>query len=64
MEFGWTPEEAAHRQRPVKEVASVRIPVGVRGAFPLYASADWSNPLPEITRACRVFDSARLEVTT
>ncbi len=43
-------EEAPHR-RPVKEVADLRIPVGTQGALPVYVSADWSNPLPEITHA-------------
>lgn len=41
-------------QRPVKEVASLRFPVGTQGALPLYVSADWSNPLPDITRAVLV----------
>ena len=52
-------DEAGSRQRPVREVASLRIPVGARGTFPLYVSADWSNPLPEITRAVLVLHGVR-----
>jgi len=47
-------DEDSSRHRPVKEVADTRIPVGPKGAFPLYVSADWSGPLPEITRAVLV----------
>jgi pimeloyl-ACP methyl ester carboxylesterase len=32
----------------------LRISVGNRGTLPLYVSADWANPLPEITRAVLV----------
>ncbi len=52
-------DEAGSRQRPVREVASLRIPVGARGTCPLYVSADWSNPLPEITRAVLVLHGVR-----
>jgi hypothetical protein len=47
-------DEVASNHRPVKEVASLRISVGTQGALPIYASADWSNPLPDITRAVLV----------
>ena len=47
-------EENAHNRAPVKEVANARIPVGAQGALPLYVSADWSGPLPDITRAVLV----------
>ena len=47
-------EENAHNRAPVKEVASARISVGGQGVFPLYVSADWSRPSPEITRAVLV----------
>ena len=50
----WTADEDAPHHRPVKEVANQRISVGDRGTLPLYVSADWSNPLPEITRAVLV----------
>jgi pimeloyl-ACP methyl ester carboxylesterase len=54
----WCAEETS-RQRPVKEVADGRIPVGAHGAFPLYVSADWSRPLPGITRAVLVLHGVR-----
>src|ERR1700744_4118726 len=44
-------DEDAPNRRPVKEVADHTIAVGNQGALPLYLSADWSKPLPEITRA-------------
>lgn len=44
---------AEPRQKPVKEVASERIAIGA-ATFPLYVSADWSHPLPDITRAVLV----------
>jgi pimeloyl-ACP methyl ester carboxylesterase len=44
-------DETAPNRRPVKEIADLRIAVGAEGTLPLYASADWSNPLPDITRA-------------
>jgi hypothetical protein len=47
----WAADEVSSRQRPVKEVADWRIPVGAGGALPLYVSADWSHPLPNIARA-------------
>jgi pimeloyl-ACP methyl ester carboxylesterase len=50
----WAADEDAPHHRPVKEVANLRIPVGTHGTLPLYASADWSNPLPEVTRAVLV----------
>jgi pimeloyl-ACP methyl ester carboxylesterase len=50
----WAQDEAAPNQRPVKEVANLRIAVGTQGSLPLYVSADWSSPLPNITRAVLV----------
>ncbi|MDB5611020.1 MAG: hypothetical protein JWP25_7920 [Bradyrhizobium sp.] len=47
-------EEVAPNHRPVKEVADQRIAVGTQGMLPLYVSADWSSPLPNITRAVLV----------
>jgi pimeloyl-ACP methyl ester carboxylesterase len=47
-------DEDAPNQRPVKVVADKRIAVGQQGELPLYVSADWSKPLPEITRAVLV----------
>src|ERR1700687_1701472 len=47
-------DEVASNHRPVKEVASLRISVGTQGTLPLYVSADWSSPLPDITRAVLV----------
>jgi pimeloyl-ACP methyl ester carboxylesterase len=44
-------DEAAPERRPVKAVANLRLAVGTQGVLPLYVSADWSNPLPDITRA-------------
>jgi pimeloyl-ACP methyl ester carboxylesterase len=46
-------EDAANR-KPVKVVATARIQVGSEGSLPLYVSADWSKPLPGITRAILV----------
>lgn len=43
-------ERTERHQRPVKEVAGARIPVGA-AIFPLYISSDWSKPNPDITRA-------------
>ncbi len=40
-------------KKPVKQVASGRITVG-SATFPVYLSADWSNPLPDVTRAVLV----------
>src|SRR5450432_3036773 len=50
----WAADEVAPHQRPVKEVANFRISVGSQGTLPLYVTADWSNPLPDITRAVLV----------
>jgi hypothetical protein len=47
-------DEVAPNHRPVNEVASLRISVGTQGTLPLYVSADWSSPLPDITRAVLV----------
>jgi pimeloyl-ACP methyl ester carboxylesterase len=55
----WAADEVSSRQRPVKEVADLRIPVGTRGAFPLYVSADWSHPLPNIARAVLILHGVR-----
>ena len=44
-------DEDAPNRRPVKEVADHTIAVGNQGTLPLYLSADWTKPLPEITRA-------------
>jgi pimeloyl-ACP methyl ester carboxylesterase len=48
-----TPAQTERDQKPVKEIAGARIAVG-DASFPLYLSADWSNPLPDITRAVLV----------
>src|SRR5258708_38220352 len=55
----WAAEEGASRQRPVKEVADLRIPVGAGSALPLYVSADWSHPLPNIARAVLILHGVR-----
>lgn len=55
----WTADEMAVGRRPVKEVASLRIPIGAQGTLPIYVSADWSNPLPEITRAILILHGVR-----
>jgi pimeloyl-ACP methyl ester carboxylesterase len=47
-------EEVATHRRPVKVIADARITVGNEAKLPLYVSADWSNPLPGITRAVLV----------
>jgi pimeloyl-ACP methyl ester carboxylesterase len=47
-------DEDAPNHLPVKEVADLRMAVGTDGILPFYASADWSGPLPEITRAILV----------
>jgi pimeloyl-ACP methyl ester carboxylesterase len=44
-------DEVARSHRPVKEIADSRITVGDRATLPLYLSADWSKPLPGISRA-------------
>jgi hypothetical protein len=47
----WAADEVAPNHRPVKEIADSRIAVGDLGMLPLYLSADWSKPLPDIDRA-------------
>src|SRR5690242_10274500 len=47
-------EEVAPHKKPVKVVANARLAVGSKGTLPLYVSADWSKPLPDITRAVLV----------
>jgi pimeloyl-ACP methyl ester carboxylesterase len=47
-------DEIAPNHRPVKQIADARIAVGDRGILPLYLSADWSAPLPQISRAVLV----------
>jgi pimeloyl-ACP methyl ester carboxylesterase len=47
----WAADENAPNHRPVKAVGDARIAVGAQGTLPLYISADWSAPLPDITRA-------------
>jgi hypothetical protein len=44
-------DEEKPEHLPVKVVADLRMAVGTQGVLPLYVSADWSNPLPGITRA-------------
>ncbi|UGX99744.1 alpha/beta hydrolase [Bradyrhizobium quebecense] len=48
-----TQTRIARDRKPVKEIASGRIAVG-SATFPVYLSADWSNPLPDVTRAVLV----------
>lgn len=50
-------EDVERHEKPVKEVASARIAVGT-ATFPLYLSADWSKPRPDITRAVLVLHGA------
>ncbi|MFB9268561.1 alpha/beta hydrolase [Bradyrhizobium erythrophlei] len=50
---GASADETERHRKPVKEIAGARIAVGT-AIFPLYVSADWSHPLPEITRAILV----------
>jgi hypothetical protein len=52
-------DEEAPSHRPVKVVASLRLVVGTQGVLPLYVSADWSSPLPDITRAVLVMHGER-----
>jgi pimeloyl-ACP methyl ester carboxylesterase len=54
MSQAWAADEDAANRRPVKAVADSRIAVGQLGSLPLYLSADWSRPLPEIERAVLV----------
>jgi pimeloyl-ACP methyl ester carboxylesterase len=56
----WAADEIKPYHRPVKEVAGLRIAVGAQSALlPLYVSADWSSPLPDITRAVVVVHGVR-----
>ncbi|MCP1828741.1 pimeloyl-ACP methyl ester carboxylesterase [Bradyrhizobium sp. USDA 4532] len=48
-----TQAQTERDRKPVKEIANARIAVG-KASFPLYLSADWSNPLPDVTRAVLV----------
>jgi pimeloyl-ACP methyl ester carboxylesterase len=50
----WAAEEVAPNERPVKQVANMRMAVGTQGTLPLYLSVDWSSPLPNVTRAVLV----------
>jgi pimeloyl-ACP methyl ester carboxylesterase len=50
----WAADEVAPNHRPVKEIADSRLVVGDQGMLPLYVSADWSRPLPDISRAVLV----------
>jgi pimeloyl-ACP methyl ester carboxylesterase len=50
----WAADEVAPNHRPVKEIADSRLAVGAQGTLPLYLSADWSKPLPDINRAVLV----------
>jgi len=47
-------DEDAPNKHPVKKIADSRLAVGDRGILPLYLSADWSKPLPDINRAVLV----------
>src|ERR1700678_1145119 len=47
----WAQEEDAANEHPVKKIGDSRLAVGDRGTLPLYLSADWSKPLPDINRA-------------
>ncbi len=49
--------QIARDERPVKAIASGRIAVG-NASFAVYLSADWSNPLPDVTRAVLVLHGA------
>jgi pimeloyl-ACP methyl ester carboxylesterase len=50
----WAADEKAPNGRPVKAIADSRIAVADLGFLPLYVSADWSKPLPDINRAVLV----------
>jgi pimeloyl-ACP methyl ester carboxylesterase len=54
-----TEDDVAGDRRPVKEVAAMRLPVGAHGALPLELSADWSAPLPDISRAVIILHGYR-----
>jgi len=49
--FGALAQESDARPKPVPEVASQTIAVAPGADLPLYVSRDWSQPLPDITRA-------------
>ena len=56
----WTfaDEEGGRHRRAVKAVADQRLTVTTAagaGSLPLYLSADWTQPLPDVTRAVVVF---------
>jgi pimeloyl-ACP methyl ester carboxylesterase len=54
-----TEDDAARDRRPVKEVAGMRLAVGAHGALPVELSADWSAPLPDISRAVIILHGYR-----
>lgn len=54
IQEAWAADEVAPNRRPVKEIADGRLAVGAQGMLPLYLSADWSKPLPDINRAVLV----------
>jgi pimeloyl-ACP methyl ester carboxylesterase len=56
LAFGraWAQDEVAPNHHAVKEIAKLRIAVGSQGMLPLYVSADWTRPLPDVTRAVLV----------
>ena len=54
-----TEDDAAGDPRPVKEVAAKRLQVGAHAALPLELSADWSAPLPDVTRAVIILHGYR-----
>ncbi|MGO4333611.1 alpha/beta hydrolase [Labrys sp. KB_33_2] len=47
-------DERAPNEKPVKVIADGRIAVPGGGELPLYVSADWSKPLPQVDRAVLV----------
>jgi len=51
-------EDIPHKQ-PVKAIADARVPVDNRGVNPVYLSADWSAPQPQVTRAVVVVHGIR-----
>ena len=55
----WAADEVAPHHRPVKEIADSRMAVGDQGTLPLYVSADWSKPLPDISRAVLVLQDRK-----
>jgi pimeloyl-ACP methyl ester carboxylesterase len=54
-----TEDDAARDRRPVKEVAGMRFAVGAHAALPVELSADWSAPLPDISRAVIILHGYR-----